>query len=75
MSSQKKKKGSAKFMDPLQKTTDEEEQELSALRADIEQEQQKKDAIEWGNAELEKSVRRMEGNKWAIKTLLAKWKL
>lgn len=61
--SQKKKKGSgARIIDPMEKSKEQEAAELAALRADIEDERQKKDAIEWGNAELDKSVRKMEGN-------------
>ena len=55
--SQKKKKGSARFVDPMEKSKEQEEAELNALRADIEDEKQKKEAIEWSNQELEKSVR------------------
>ena len=61
MTSQKKKKG-PKFSDPFQKTKEEEEAELNALRGEIENETAQKDQIEWGNQELEKSVRQMENN-------------
>ena len=55
--SQKKKKGSARFVDPMEKSKEQEEAELTALKNDIEDERLKKDAIEFSNAELEKSVR------------------
>ena len=55
--SQKKKKGSARFVDPMEKSKEQEEAELTALKNDIEDERQKKEAIEWSNQELEKSVR------------------
>ena len=45
-------------MNPMQKSREEEEAEIEALKLEIEDEAQKKDAIEWQNAELEKSVRR-----------------
>ena len=62
MNGNKKKKGSqggiTPFMNPMQKSREEEEAELEALKQEIEEEAQKKDSIEWQNAELEKSVRR-----------------
>ena len=61
MSNQGKKKKS-KFVDPMEKSKEQEEAELSALKADIADEKQKKENIEWSNQELEKSVRAMEQN-------------
>ena len=60
MSQGKKKK--SKFIDPMEKSKEQEEAELAALKADISDEKTKKENIEWSNQELEKSVRAMEQN-------------
>ncbi len=56
-----KKKG-AKFTDPILKKEEVEEAELAGLRVDIEDEEKKKEGVEWANEELEKAVRQMEYN-------------
>ena len=55
----KKKKGKKKIEDPMQKTREQEEAEIAALKADIEEEQKKHDNMTWNNNELEKTVRQM----------------
>ena len=65
MSAPQKKSSGKKFTkiaDPLDKTREQEEAEIAALKADIEDEQKKKDQIEQANGELERSVRMMEHN-------------
>ena len=53
----KKKKKPKKIEDPMQKTREQEEAEIAALKADIEEEQKKHDSMTWNNNELEKQVR------------------